>query len=490
MKNFTAAIFMCALLISTVPTACAAERATQEETHIGTLEYVGDYPTDATLTKLFDEMDFQRAVQAYMWAMPIVAMNEVYVGNKAVLGADYGDQLLFTRYATPTDIGLTANSTTIYTFSNLNLAKEGPMVIESPAGAYGMIDDFWQRPISEIGPLGPDKAKGGKFLVLPPDYSGEKPAEGYFVVESTTNQVFYMVRGLVHGGNVQAAVDSLRTIKIYPYAKRDNPPRQKIIEINKQANTIAPRGYEYWERLSSIIDAEPVQERDRFFMAMLKPLGIEKGKAFNPDARQKKILTDAAEVGFRMSQAVSLAPRVPNLIVYPGTHWEHVMTAEPSQRAENYDELDQRLDYTFEAITMAVAMVKPFVGAGSQYASAARDKDGEWLNGSGSYRLNIPANPPVKEFWSVTAYDNMTRSMIATDTNKAAVTSINESELAKNADGSIDVYFSPSAPAGKESNWIKTIPGKGWFAYFRWYSPTKEFFDQTWKLGDIEKMAP
>lgn len=484
-KLSTLGLVLAAFLITT---GHSAECPVREETHIGTLEFTADYPTDATTTKLYDELDFQRAVQAYLWAMPTVALNELYIGNKKVFGADYGDQIMFTRYATPTDVGLTPNSTTIYTFATLDLAKEGVVVIESPAGAYGMIDDYWQRPISEVGPLGPDKGKGGKFIVFPPNYTGEKP-EGYFPVASTTNKVFYMVRGLVHNGNIQGAVDSLRQVRIYPYSQRTSPAPQKVIEISKPADTIAPRGFDYWERLSSIINTEPVQERDRFFMAMLKPLGLEKGKPFAPDARQKKILTEAAAVGFRMAQVISLEPRVPDLIAYPGTHWEQVVTMNPNQESEYYSQLDERLDYFFEAITMAEAMVKPFVGAGSQYRSAARDKNGNWLNGSSNYRLNVPANVPVKEFWSVTVYDNMTRSMVATDTNKAALSSLDDASLQKNADGSIDIYFGPQAPQGKEGNWIKTIPGKGWFAYFRWYSPTQAFFDQTWKLKDIEEVT-
>lgn len=488
MKRLTHLSFVCLLAVFLVSAGHGKAAMVGEATRIGTLEYTTDYPTKATTKKLYDEMDFQRAVQAYLWATPIVALNEVYVGNKKAFNAGFGDQMLFTRYATPTDVGLTVNSTTIYTFSTIDLSKDGPVVIESPAGAYGMIDDYWQRPISEIGPVGPDKGKGGKFLIVPPGYAGEKP-DGYFFVQSTTNKVFYMVRGLVHNGKVQAAVDSLRQIMIYPYNKKDNPPKQKVIDINRPSDTIAPRGFEYWERLSTIINSEPVQERDRFFMAMLKPLGLEKGKPFSPDERQKRILTEAAAVGFRMAQAISLEPRIPDLILYPGTHWEHVMTVNPNQETEYYSQLDERVDYFFEAITLSEGMVKPFVGAGSQYASAARDKDGDWLDGSRTYRLNVPANVPVKEFWSVTAYDNMTRSMVVTDTNKAALSSMDGDSLQKNADGSIDIYFGPEAPAGKESNWIKTAGGKGWFAYFRWYSPTQVFFDKTWKLGDIEKVA-
>lgn len=457
---------------------------TKENTRIGTLEFTADYPTDQTVQKLYEEMDFQRAVQAYMWAMPTVALNEMYLANNKKFGLNFGDQIFLKGYITPKNMGLTPNDTTIYTIVYLDLSKE-PYIVESPAGAYGVIDDYWQRPISEIGALGPDKGKGGKFLILPPDYKGKAP-KGYFVVQSNTNKVMYMVRAFVKNDDVKSAVESLTKVTVYPLSKAKNPTKQKVVDGSSAVDTIAPKGFEYWERLSSIIDTEPVQERDRFFMAMLKPLGIEKGKKFAPNEKQKKILTEAAEVGFRMSQAVSFAPRFENVVAYPNTHWEYVITMNPNQKAENYEQLDERLDYTFEAITMAEGMVKHIVGAGSQYYEATRDKDGKWLDGSNTYTLHIPANVPVKEFWSVTVYDNMTRSMIDTDTQKPSLSSKN-SDIVKNSDGSINIYFGPTAPKGKEANWIKTIPNKGWFTYFRWYSPTEAFFDQTWKLKDIEK---
>ena len=250
-------------------------------------------------------------------------------------------------------------------------------------------------------------------------------------------------------------------------------------------NSIAPRGFEYWERLAGIINQEPVEARDRFFYAMLLPLGLEKGKPFNPDARQRKILTQAAELGFLMAQTISMAPRSANAAAYHGTHWEWVLTLSPDQEAKNYSQLDERTDYTFEAITVAAGMTKPIVGAGSQYMSAARDRDGKWLDGGKTYRLRVPADVPVKDFWSVTVYDNQTRSMIRTDTNKAALSSYDN--LKTNADGSIDLYFGPSAPRGFEDNFIKTSRNKGWFTYFRWYGPTEAFFKKSWTLPDIER---
>lgn len=455
------------------------------DTHIGKLVLENGYPSQDSVKKLYDELDFQRAVQTYIWATPVVSLDALRLGNKNDWGVDYNTVGLVDHYTGPEVEALTANNTTIYAAVFVDLGRDGPMVIDSPTGAYGVIDDYWQRPIVEIGPFGPDKGRGGKFLLLPPGYNGKVP-KGYFTVRSSTSRAMYLGRGIVKEGNVQGAVDTLKTIRVYPLNRASHPPVTKfVLGEGRPMHTIPPRGYEYWERLADIINREPVEARDRFFHAMLKPLGIEKGKPFQPDERQKHILTEAAEVGFRMAQVISMAPRTGNVVGYPGTHWEWVVTLNPNQEAENYSQLDERTDYTFEAITVAAGMVKPIVGAGSQYMSAAKDKNGAWLDGGKSYRLRVPAQVPAKDFWAVTVYDNMTRSMIQTDTKKTGVSP--HDQLQTNRDGSIDVYFGPSAPTGKESNWIKTTPGKGWFAYFRWYGPTEAFFDKSWKLSDIEE---
>lgn len=462
----------------------AANGALNGPDYLSSLEFKNDYPTNETVDKLYDAIDFQRACQAYIWAMPTVALNELYYGLHRDGGYNFGDMNVLESYATAENIGLTANNNTIYGLSAIDLAKDGPVIIESPAGAYGCIDDWWQRPITEIGPLGPDKGKGGKFLVIPPGYDKKLPA-GYYNVISTTNKVLYLARAFVKGDDLKSASNTLKQTKIYPLIKKDNPGTTKIFNGSLPVNSIAPRGFEYWKRLSDIINSEPVQERDRFFIAMLKPLGIEKGKPFNPTDRQKKILTQAASFGFRMSQTISMAPRTENIVAYKGTHWELVLPLNPNQETLNYSQLDERADYTFEAITVAAGMILKVPGVGSQYYSAAKDNTGEWLDGGENYVLHVPAKVPVKEFWSVIVYDNSTRSIIQNGVSKTSVSSNDKTQV--NSDGSIDIFFGPKAPQGKESNWIKTVPGKGWFAYFRWYGPTEAFFNQSWKLGDITK---
>ncbi|MBY3389186.1 DUF1254 domain-containing protein [Rhizobium laguerreae] len=477
-----------AYLVSTVivGTACAEDTATLNgpiDTRMGRIELQGGYPDAQSVGKIYDEIDFQRASQAYIWATPIVSMEALRLGNKRDWGVDYNDVGLVDGYTTPAVGALTGNNTTIYAGIFTDLGRDGPVVIDSPIGVYGVIDDFWQRPVVEVGPFGPDKGKGGKFLLLPPAYTGPVPA-GYLPARSKTNQTFFIGRSFVKDGDIKTAVDTLARLKVYPLSKADNPPETRILKAgSKPMDSIPPSGFDYWKLLSGALDKEPVEERDRFFHAMLKPLGLEKGKPFAPDDRQRKLLADAAQVGFLMAQITSMAPRLANAPSYPGTHWEWVLTLKPDQEAAGYTELDERTDYTFEAITVADGMIKKIPGAGSQYMSAAKDKEGEWLEGGKAYTLHVPADVPAKEFWAVTVYDAMTRSMIKTDAMKAGVSS--HDKLVPNPDGSIDVHFGPESPE-KDTNWVKTLPGRGWFAYFRWYGPTEKFFDKSWSLPDIE----
>ncbi|KXG87566.1 DUF1254 domain-containing protein [Agrobacterium bohemicum] len=452
------------------------------ETRIGRIELRGGYPDAESVRKIYDEIDFQRASQAYIWATPIVSMEALRVANKRDWGVDYNDVGLVDGYTTPAVGALTGNNTTIYAGIFTDLGRDGPVVIESPVGVYGVIDDFWQRPVVEVGPFGPDKGKGGKFLLLPPGYTGAIP-DGYLPARSKTNQNFFIGRSFVKNGDIQTAIDTLAGLKVYPLSNADKPPETRVIKAgSKPMASIPPGGFDYWNLLSAVLNKETVEDRDRFFHAMLKPLGFEKGKPFAPDTRQKAILTDAAQVGFLMAQTTSMAPRLANASSYPGTHWEWVLTLRPDQEAAGYAELDERTDYTFEAITVADGMIKQIPNAGSQYMSAAKDKSGEWLNGSRSYTLHVPADVPAKEFWAVTVYDAMTRSMIKTETMKAGVSSLDK--LVPNADGSIDVHFGPKPPEN-DVNWVRTLPDRGWFAYFRWYGPTEKFFDKSWALPDI-----
>jgi hypothetical protein len=131
------------------------------------------------------------------------------------------------------------------------------------------------------------------------------------------------------------------------------------------------------------------------------------------------------------------------------------------------------------------AMAMKIVGAGSQYAWGYLDSNGNALDGRKTYKLNLPKDIPALKFWSVVAYDPQTRSELQTGQPYPSKNNVRDA-LIENEDGSIDLYFGPEAPAGREANWIQTIPGKGWFSLLRLYSPTEPWFDKTWRPGEIE----
>ena len=459
-------------------------------TRIGKLEFTHDfangYPTKETVEKLYDERDFQRATQAYLWALPMVSIGElegIYTAN----GAAYGDLMIFEGFGEVSHI-TTPNTTTPYVFAWFNLAKTGPWVVEVPPGpTANLADDLWQRGIIDMGLPGLDKGKGGKYLFLGPGQEAPAGADGYHVARSSTANMWIGFRLLAP--EAQERQRLLEAVRVYPYSQRDNPPKNRILRP-RDDDTVnnAPRGLAYWEKLARWINEEPVQERDRIMVAMLRPLGIEKGKPFQPDARQKKILTEATLVGEAMAKANDFDKRNMGLAHYAdGVKWHFALALNPSQETEHYTQLDERAAWFYEACGMSEGMVTKTPGVGSVYLGSYKDKAGDWLDGEHTYRLHVPPNAPVQQFWALTVYDVDTRSLIQNE-QKMAERSSRQPDLVKNADGSVDIYVGPNAPAGFEKNWIPTVPGKAWFAYFRLYAPTEAHFNHTWTLPDFEEV--
>jgi hypothetical protein len=467
------------LMLAIASTVMAQETV---DTRIGKLEFTHDfkngYPTDETIAKLYDEMDFQRATQAYIWAIPLVSATRWLQLDREDHGQKLGDIII--RETFDERLGmLTINNDTFYSAFDIRLNESGPTVIEIPQGisARGSALDMWQRPIADL-------AKPGKFLFVPPGTATPKDTKGFTVLKSPTNGVIVALRLFAKTNKEKSELT--KKVLVYSYSQRNNPPKEsRLIHPTTSPNSRQPRGMEYWQLLADAINIEPVEERDRFMMAMLKRLGIEKGKPFKPDARQKKILTEAALVGEAMAKANWADRQMKSAFYRKDSNWEVATTTVPDQRAEHYDELDGRAAWFYEAILNNVAMHSYKPGKTQVYLGGYRDSDGDFLDGGNNYVLNVPANPPAETFWSVTVYDVSHRTMISTDLKKPTVGSVQGFD--KNADGSITVYFGPDAPKGKEKNWIKTIPGQGWFSYFRLYSPTKPFFDGSWVLPDFEK---
>jgi hypothetical protein len=457
------------------------------DTPIGRLSFTPDfingYPSGESVERLFDQIDFQRACQAYLWSIPIVSFAEWQKAHEVTFKARSGDVVVYDNYLAKLGI-LTANATTPYIISFFNLEETGPMVVRMPAGAVaGFADDMWQRPLIDMGQTGPDGGAGGVYVIAGPEQNAAVP-EGGYLAESPTSNVFWGFRAL--DKDPARAKALLELLEIYPLSKNDNPPRKTIVDISEiRWSQTPPRGIDYWRSLHAIIQREPVQERDRFFMAMLKPLGIEKGKPFKPDERQARLLTDGALVGEAMAKANDFEKRLEEAHYAEGTHWHFALVVDPSQRAEFYDQLDGRAAWFYEAVTTSSGMVTTTPGVGQVYLGTYKDSDGDWLDGTKSYRLRVPADAPVEQFWSMTVYDVGARCLIDNPSQQADRSS--RMDLKVNDDGSIDLYVGPKAPAGKEGNWVETVPGRAWFSYFRLYGPKQEHFDGSWVLPDFEK---
>jgi hypothetical protein len=461
------------------------------DTRIGKLSFTHDfangYPTKETVEKLYDERDFQRACQAYLWALPMVSMGELENIYSTCPGVTPGDWMLLetlpeiSRLTTP-------NTLTPYVLNWLDLANSGPLVLEVPAAAVaGMVDDLWQRPVTDLGQLGPDKGKGGKYLLVGPGQDTPDGADGYFVVQSPSNNGFIGLRLLA--ADPMERQQALAAARVYPYAKRANPPANKVVKPDNRTNqNSAPRGMAFWEKLSHWVNKNPVEERDRMLMAMLRSIGIEKGKPFKPDARQTKILTEAVLVGEAMAKANDFDKRDMPLAHYAdGSRWHFALCFDVSQEADYFTQMDERAAFTYEAQSTAHGMVTKTPGVGSTYLGSYMDKAGDWLDGANTYRLHVLPNAPVAQFWAMTVYDVDSRTFIVNGSDTVERNS-RQADLVKNADGSVDLYVGPEAPAGFEKNWIRSVPGKAWFSYFRLYAPTEGYFDRTWILPDFEKV--
>ncbi|WP_088889647.1 DUF1254 domain-containing protein [Leptolyngbya ohadii] len=455
------------------------------DTPIGPLTFEGGYPTSESVAKLYDQLDFQRAVQTYLWAIPLVSFACWQEAQETVFGQEDGDLVLITSFRDRLGV-LTCNATTPYLMGFLNLQRTGPLVIDYPKGmTAGGILDFWQRPITDLGLTGPDQGAGGKYLVIAPGQEVPQGAEGYRVVHSPTNNLFHALRVLATDPQEAEALSA--SYQAYSYADRENPRKTRIIPAADKPWSGWPANVlEYWRLLAKMLNEEPVHERDRMMVAMLKSLGIEKGKPFQPDARQQKILEQGAIVGEAMARSLTYAKRQPEAYTWPGTNWANMIQLEANQETEHYTALDERTAWFYEAVTLSAGMTTKTPGMGQQYMSTKKDKVGNWLQGGNHYTLNVPPNVPVKQFWAMTLYDTETRCFIDNPHEIAGLDS--RMDLITNADGSVDLYFGPTAPTGKEKNWIPTVPGRGWFALFRFYAPTEPYFDRTWSLPDIEKI--
>ena len=456
-------------------------------TSIGTLEYFDGVPQPKTVETVYDYLDRSRAVQVFLNSIPAMSVATLREGQASV-GADTCNNIcIWDSLMDSETLLLTGNTSTMYAVGFLDLQKDGPSVIELPPKMLGILDDMEFHYMTDLGVAGPDKGKGGRFLVLPPGYQGDVP-DGYFVVPSKTNGVWVFMRGYLDKG-IKAASENIRNnLRVYPLAKKGDPPAMKFINVSgKNMSTILPNDYSFFVKLHALIQTEPDSYLGPEAKGMMAAIGIEKGKPFKPDARMKKILTDAAAIGNAAARAISYFPRDPgNLLYGKDSAWVMAYADKDTTFTRNGAyRLDPRILFHFGYICVSPAMAVTVPGRGSDYGLAMLDSKGQVLDGSKTYKLHLPPNPPAKDFWAVTMYDTQTRSQLQTDQQFPTLGS-QDKGIKENADGSYDIYFAPKAPQSQEGNWLQTIPGKSWWIGLRMYGPLQPWIDKTWRPGEIE----
>ena len=456
------------------------------ESRLGTLELPQGYPTDNTAGKLYEYLDFMHGVEAFLYTVQGASVHALGKGIKSQ-GGDNQTVLIFEQLMDSRSLFLTPNTESIYNAMWLDLT-DGPLVIESPPDILGIIDDHWFGYVADVGNAGPDKGKGGKYLLLPPGYKGEVP-KGYFVYRSPTFQNLYFWRGFLKDGSTATAVEnSKKYAKVYRLADAKNPPPMKFIDVSgKYFNTIFSVDYSFFEEINEIVQAEPNEAYSPEILGMLAAIGIEKGKPFNPDEKLKKTLTEAVAVGNAAARTIAFKPRMKEAYLSPGSSWFHVFVGGSYQflSQPGVRNLAARVLYSYNYTGVTPAMAFKMVGIGSQYVMATSDSEGRPLEGAKTYKIQLPPNIPAKDFWSFVVYDNQSRSMLQTDQQFPSIGSKNK-DIVINADGSVDVWFGPTAPKGHKNNWVQTVPGRGWSVLLRLYGPEKSWFDKTWKPGEFE----
>jgi hypothetical protein len=457
--------------------------------------FEGGYPTPETVQRAYDDADLARAVQAYRYFFPTVSGAAIFRGAAAA-GAT-PNRVLGVLETAPRHLGFTLNSDTPYGPIQLDL-RAGPMVLELPPGPLMCAAmDLNQRWVADMGLPGPDAGRGGKHLLLPPGYAGDVPA-GYHAATSSTYRVIVGARTLPLGGDVPGAVARLRQITVRPLdppADWTPPEWRDLTGPDMDTTPLAVEtSLAFWEVLHEVLDTEPGLAGDPSAFGDLAALGIARGRPFAPDARLRAILERAAVLGNAQLRVQVFADRRPDRVVWPDRRWEWAalrfedgdFTA--AAGGAPYLDVDAREKWFFQAIAASPAMFRRSEGAGSLYWLGLRDATGAYLDGGRAYTLSVPQPVPARLFWSVTVYDALTRSQIQADQGKAALRSLFElTDVAETP--TADLYFGPTAPPGQEGRWIQTLPGRGWFVYFRIYGPEGPAFDGTWKPGDFEAVG-
>jgi len=437
----------------------------------------------------------RRAVEAVIWGMPAVNYDLMYQAAVREARGDFNQVIYWSRLPDWKIQTLTPNPDSIYLSPFINTKDVGPVVLEIPPADEGSITgtvmDVWQCALEDVGLAGVDKGKGGKYLILQPGYKDKVPA-GYIPLPSDTYEGYALLRSIPKSGSepdVATAVDYGKRIKLYPLSQAAKPPATTFVDmVDIVYDSTIAYDLRFFESLNRIVQAEPWLERDKAMIDQLKSIGIEKGKPFNPDPQTQDVLNDAA----REAHAWLVAQYEASFSspYYKGGHWARPGSRELLEGQATFFARPDVYPVDVRGATFSYAYFTPKhlgAGAGSSYLLTIADKDGRLLDSGTTYRLTVPANAPVTQYWSATVYDRATHAPIRNA--RWPSRSSHTPGLQKNADGSVDVYFGPRAPAGKESNWVPTNTDGGFEVLFRFYGPEKPLFDKTWKLPDIVRIT-
>jgi hypothetical protein len=457
------------------------------ETRIGTLRFKDGTPDDATVQLAYDQLDFGRGIDAFLQGMSATSIHALCTGLGEA-GAQLNEGIAITEdLFDARSLFLTANTTTVYALFCVDL-KDGPMVVRVPPQVLGPVDDADFRWVTDVGLTGPDKGAGGDYLFVPPGYKGTLPANGYYVARPRTNRLLVFYRAFVEKGDIAAAVAGLKAkAAVFPLSQAAKPPATSFVNISGvKFNTISANDFSFYEELNAVVQNEPADWVDPDTVGLYAAIGIRKGQPFAPDARMKRILTDAVAVANAIARTNVYASRDPNVRIYTDRQWWTPFVGGSYLFLNGAERLlDARMLFFYYATGITPAMAESKPGTGSAYAITVRNATGIYLDGSRNYKVTLPGPIPAKNFWSFTVYDNDTRSLLPTDQRLAGLDSTVPG-IRMNQDGGATIWFGPKAPAGQEKNWVQTMPGKGYNVALRLYGPLEPWFNQTWRPGDIE----
>lgn len=452
------------------------------DTPIGAFEFFDGVPLPESVRDLYDGLDFLRGVEVFLNTIPGASLVAMRRGLRSV-GVDGIGVMGYTDpRANSGSYFLTPNTETAYATMFLDL-REGPVVVEPPMNSLCVVDDFWFRYVADMGIAGPDQGNGGKYLYLPPDFDGEVP-DGYFVYRPSTFTLWAIFRAL-------DGVDAIEQTRVYRLSEAADPPPLRFLDIADQVfNTVHANDSSFFDEVDEIVQEEPEGSLDPERAGQLAAIGIVHGKKFAPDDRLRRILATAAATAAGISRALVYFPRDTDAFVFEGSSWKEGFVGGSHEFLHNHARLlDARTRFHYLATVITPAMARAQVGAGSAYAYTAEDDQGRILDGAETYRLTLPPNPPAKNFWSIDLYDTQTRSLLQTDNPYPSLMSLSGT-VQTEPDGSIVLWFGPTAPSGKEKNWIRTVPGKSWFPILRLYGPLHPWFDKQWRPSEIEHTTP